>query len=429
MSLLLRVPWAVQPSGVARVHWGNSLTRGLQFLITPAGNLLAQGQPFTFIGSGRIEPGPAGLAVRSIYTGAGANEATIPVVANASGDRTLVTYAGNTGTIVNDFPTHRIADADSTDYLCFGSTTFHGLIDNNFAPAITIVQSNQPRIGAARRRSNQVSAWFDGVATTESITGTRAMTATSARIGRDGSANSFDSQTYWLAYWDRYLNDAELASLRVDPWQLFEPRRIIIPSAGAGGGTAAITSAAGAATTSTLAGSSVSAANFSAGAGVATASTLAGSSTAVAAFTAADGAATTSTLTGVAGSGSTITAAAGVATTSTLAASSIAVSAFTAATGAATASSMAGRSAAAAAFTAAAGVATASTMVSVTGSSAIDPASGMAVCSVLAGSSIAVGAFLPAAGVATCSTMADAGATIIPTMPPYITVWMWRRDA
>jgi len=285
-------------------------------------------------------------------------------------------------------------------------------------------------------------------------------------VGHDGvGTEDWDTggAIYFIGNWSRQLSDSEVGEISRNPWQLFEPRRIFVPVAAAGGGTAAITAAAGAATASSLAGASTAASAATSAAGAATASTLAGaataasaltsaagsatasslagaavaatavtsaagaatastvaaSSTASAAITQADGAAAAGTLTGVAGSGSTITAAAGASTASTLAGSSAAASAITAATGAATASAVAGASTAAATITAAAGAATASTLTgSVAGdASAITTAAGSASAQIIVGASFAQAAITAAAGAASASILVpvDAPGTYLRT--------------
>jgi len=279
-------------------------------------------------------------------------------------------------------------------------------------------------------------------------------------IGRRyDSATQLDGRIFTVALGRGILPESLALELDRSPWDLFEPRRIIVPVSVAGAGdTAAITAAAGAATASSLAGAATAAAAITQAAGAATASTVGGASTAASAITSAAGAATASTLpgaaaaastitaaagaatastvaatstaaaaitqaagtstagtlTGVAGSGSTITAAAGSATASTLAGSSAAASAITAASGAATASTAAGASTAAATITAAAGAATAATLTGSTAgdASAITPAAGASSAQIIVGASFAQAAMTAAAGSSTASTMAPVGSFV-----------------
>lgn len=185
------------------------------------------------------------------------------------------------------------------------------------------------------------------------------------------------------------------------------------------GGTtdAAITPAAGVATTSTLTGSSTAASTITPAAGVATASTMAGSSTDAASFTSASGSATTSTLASNAIVTSSFVSADGVATTSTLASNAIVSASFTDASGTATTATLTATATAVASFVEAQGVATTSTLIAF-GASVIDPAVGQATTSTLAATVTAAASFLPATGIATTSTLIGSDASAPPGGSP-----------
>lgn len=260
------------------------------------------------------------------------------------------------------------------------------------------------------------------------------------------------------------LTQADVLTEYQQPWSLYEPRRIWVPVAAAGGSDAAISpasgattasslagastaettvsaaagastastiagaattagaisAAAGASTASTLAGNATSAATLTAASGASTASTVAGASTAASAISAAAGVSTASTLTGVTGTGANIDAAAGVATASAMAGAATAASAISAATGAATASDIAGASTAAAAISAAAGAAAAGTLAGSTvgDSSAISPAAGVASTQIIVGASFAAAAIGAATGAATCSALVGGGGLVVLSAPP-----------
>ena len=124
------------------------------------------------------------------------------------------------------------------------------------------------------------------------------------RIGGSvGAAERWTGRAYVASYFTRARADAEHAQEAASPWQLFEPRRIYIPTAAGGAGApaesggassaVAVTAAgAGAATEQATGGASASVAVTSAGAGTASSAASGGASAVVSVSAAGAGSAT-----------------------------------------------------------------------------------------------------------------------------------------
>lgn len=408
----------LSPAGYARFR--SDITSNLEFGHFER-NKVATG-PFTLAVYGRLETGTSALNV--LGNGPGSNQFRILTNYNGSGGASgylnLFTFDGS----VSDYSVSGVIDPNANHwYVCI------------------------------RRPGGVLQIWRDAVLMGESTALTmRDVSGTKTDPMQIGftTFNSAGRAISRASAWHRALMPAEIAALVVDPDHLTSQRRVWVPVtvterflftaaagaattsslAGASTAASAITAAAGAATASTVAGSATAASALASASGVATASTIAGAastaaevtpaagaatastvaaaSTAAAAITQADGASTAGTLTGVAGSGSTITAAVGASTALTLAGASAAATAITAATGAATASTAAGASTAAATIAAAAGAATAATLTGSTAgdASAISPAAGAASAQIIVGGAFAQAAFSAVAGASTTSTLA-----------------------
>ncbi len=236
---ILRKPWTEQPPPGTKIDWSSPITRNLVVLVLPSEGELVGGGKATFRGAGSVGPAPFGVAAKSIYTGAGAQDVEYSVDISATGDRTLAALASNLGNSIGALSITGLQDADSNDYLNLGPTSFFGSIDNNGTASITVTEQAKPYFLLSRRAGNQQTASVDKVFTAAATTGTRALNATKFRIGRSENAgtSSITATVYLALYWTRCLNTAEVVSLADNPWQLFEPRRIIVPVAAAGGAT------------------------------------------------------------------------------------------------------------------------------------------------------------------------------------------------
>jgi hypothetical protein len=93
----------------------------------------------------------------------------------------------------------------------------------------------QPHIFAATHKSGEQKMYFNrALVATGTVAETPAL-ASNAGIG-PGDGGSVAGYVYMVAVWNRVLNESEILKLNDNPWQLFAPRRVIIPSAAAAAG-------------------------------------------------------------------------------------------------------------------------------------------------------------------------------------------------
>ncbi len=303
------LPWDSQPQEVVGVN--PEITPGLARFLRPAigreivGNV--SGSDWTGYAAA-AGAGPGGRAV----IGSGANEISLP-------DGWLGWSSASVWGVLLRF---RLRNTSQTNTYVLRSdlsgayqvAVLYGYVSQSFElyAAGGAYTGTDPRTGSAiavnDTNVHTLAYIADGTRTRGFLDG-RLVTdvaATTTWIGGAGASRLFSSsganycniELYEALSWAGNVPSAPLAQeLTRDPYgTIFAPRPIWGPVSAGGGGTAAITQADGAATTSTLAATSTAATAITQAAGAATASTLAASSVAVAAFSQADGAATASTL-------------------------------------------------------------------------------------------------------------------------------------
>jgi hypothetical protein len=223
----VRVPRTRQPQELVGIDWSNPLTKGLVLARVPSTD------GATLYGSGKIYPRVAGIAAVAPYVG-GVNDITFSIngIPTIQGDRSFAVFASNFGH-TDGYVTALWSGPDGYDSLLVGATQFSSIFDGNATNILTVAQSENPKLFAARRSGNQATVWCDGAATSNTVTGTRTITPNLLRAGRDGSSTNTQSVVYLFFGWRRYVTDAEFAQINSNPWQIFEPeeRLIWIPDA------------------------------------------------------------------------------------------------------------------------------------------------------------------------------------------------------
>jgi hypothetical protein len=96
-------------------------------------------------------------------------------------------------------------------------------------------------LAATHSGTAQVCYFNNAVIASASITETPSCLGASFGGGDDTNPNNWHGALYFQAFWNRALTAAEIASLNANPWQLFAPRRIYIPTAAAAAGAPTIT--------------------------------------------------------------------------------------------------------------------------------------------------------------------------------------------
>ena len=249
MGLIYQQPWTRQPPAGKRVNRASRLSCGLIYLDTglspqncaessvPAASLVSvtseqRGGVFgPLIGVGSAISQTTGYtldgdALAASFAVSGA--ASVFLVVRSTGPDS----AGNFGPIrlrgVNggDNEHHPFTDGN-----IYHSTFAQGRWVNGVTPSFALTA---PHSYCATHKSGEQIAYLNGA---QVATATRVETPNLAptlsnelRLGANGAV-------YFVAFWDRILNAAEVARLHSNPWQLFVPlpRRIWAPSAAAGG--------------------------------------------------------------------------------------------------------------------------------------------------------------------------------------------------
>jgi len=405
------LPWDSQPQDAVEIDWSHPLTRGLRLaVIGGQSRNLVDGVSASSVALISPGVGSEGRTWTADAPSAISNARGIVFPFDLSGALTVHLIVLR-ATSVNDADSSRVANAITNRnnsqanfwQLNLGSgfgasgdddkprfATAAVGVGTIYANGTALSGNNPTTVALANQTWYRITAAKASGATDSS--GTNQLTLGAERAAPTDYYGLNGSIALALA-WTRELSATEIAQLAGREYELFAPRSMPVPvSAGGGTTNATITSAAGAATTSTITGSATAAAALSVAAGAATANSLAGKATSVAAITPADGTATTSTLTGSSAAASAITPAAGAATGQTLvSAGSISAASMTSASGSSTTSTFAASAVAASVAVAAAGVSSAQ---------------------VMAATAQAVAAITAATGVTTAATMASPAGTL-----------------
>lgn len=470
--LILRKPWTRQPQTVVGVNWAHQRANGLCFF-SPLGDafgfrdLITQ-QWFTKVGLGTGVVTPEGqtklfgTSNYCTFTPPAQIGPTTPLTIAWTQLHTVSTSASvvaqiNFGTGGTHRPLLIYESATGASAFLAGPQVFAGA--HNWASSVGVPVNGQidrfVLVAAGGSQSITGSDWTlyrNGALMARGTTTNFADSALAgARLGVRESAptDPFDGALLDVRIWARPLTPSEAAdeSIRIKAAELYQPRRIIIPvSAGAGGGdvTLALTgqaSASAAGTLATTVSTEINGATVTASAGtVALTASVALSGSEVTASAGAVAASTTLDLTGQA-----VTAAAGNVTTGSDVTAALSGSAANADAGiVAPALSVALTGSA---VTASAGTVAQSCTVTLSGQ-AVTAAAGTVVASTdgsitlaVTGEQIVVSAGTVSqsrtvalsgqAVVVSAGTISydDGTSTTIPTMPPYITVYMWKRTA
>lgn len=250
----IELPWAQQPQEAVGIDWANPITRGLCFVaVYSDGSLtnLAAGDRGAYGASAVSGVGAAG---RTLYATAQPYAASWPGALVTSdgagtGDYTLLSFSapaaeGDISSLISQ------ASGSTQLYLLSNTNTSYGAS----AGTLTLGEydGNNPMFEAPGVVDG---GWhvFVGVrsGTTRYIDcdGVQVGTGTgvAARVYASGAflySSGIYGYTNWTrphphvmqAAWNRALTPAERGDIGRNPWQVFAPRRILVPTSGAGGG-------------------------------------------------------------------------------------------------------------------------------------------------------------------------------------------------
>jgi hypothetical protein len=235
--------FTTQPQGVALIDWGNPITQGLAFANLPAlwrDSVSGKGCTFTglvskvFQGNSIIIDGSVqnnlGFSIGSTFVLGGASNSTFIGVASR--------YRGTTNHSVGGSAIYcERTNASGVDIYKL-ETTNTGLCRLTLRDdAATLLQfttplsnnqftDNAPHFYACRRAVTVATVWADDSTNTVSA-GVPSGTYKNANPLRTLGSDALDASAVWdgridlAAGWLRALGDAEIRSLRANPWQIF----------------------------------------------------------------------------------------------------------------------------------------------------------------------------------------------------------------
>lgn len=258
-AIILPHRWRRQPQGPVAIDWAHPLAQGLASFVLPLGTAafdIAKGVALAPSLGGPVLPvvRESGRGLRTITNGAGlptngAYFAPSSPIAGTVGDMTLFSVIHPLG-----LPTQ----ANSLGVFGFGSsvsinqtvalmngatdgTLIRFLVRNDANVALAdmssgsipaFIQGSTRSIAGVFRSAGASSTYVNGrVASTAATTASGTITMNRQYVGalvRTTTVNGFDGAVFVSAAWKRALEDAEVAALSENPWQLLRPvqRRI-----------------------------------------------------------------------------------------------------------------------------------------------------------------------------------------------------------
>jgi hypothetical protein len=251
-------PWTEQPQDAAGVDWSNPLTAGLLRLLLPIGGRMVDvmGGSVTQIGC-VARATPSGIAItnngESISGGsvAPSNYISLPVLAagpvstlfggirfstpGASRVSALFSTGGNADTAHEIDAGNAFGDANLVYFYAYTGTATNPLL---YSDGVLAVGTNPTN----KTITNRTPFVLLGSYSNASAGPTNRMFCAANAAFNATSVYAHDVGAFIFAQWSRQLTPAESIEVTRNPWQLFAPRRIYIPTAVAAGGLPTLTS-------------------------------------------------------------------------------------------------------------------------------------------------------------------------------------------
>jgi hypothetical protein len=247
-------PWTEQPQGVVYIDSGNALCNGMALAYLPSANAdVSNGLPYTRTGS-PLGPGKDGVAV----VGDGATAGYVSRSSSSiklNGDTSIVALIklnSTTGTsVITDVAgssSERVGSLSINDGTA-GRISFYrfgpAVVDQASGTAGSVVAAGETCVVGLSVGPNihsipaiykngvaySASAWYGPNGSNRAIEQTMPSVL---YVGANYAAGQlFNGNIYFVGYWNRLLSAAEHAAIALNPWGLFAPRRIYIPTAAA----------------------------------------------------------------------------------------------------------------------------------------------------------------------------------------------------
>ena len=238
-GIALNLPWDSQPQDAVELDWGNPLAVGVRAADIPAIG------PYLRIGAPTLNPTSKGIA----FKGDGSSQAfyrDIPGSVAASDGQTVMAL---------------VMGAQSTDRRCYGladASSYIFFIGSSASTATkmrlwyrapntdivgsdtsaTVFEDGVPHLAVMRFQNGVLDSFVDGIPDS-SVSGSPAGTSAALQVGISGLVRASSGAAYAATnvvlgvFWGRALTDAEIRQVSADPWQLFAPRQIWIPTTAA----------------------------------------------------------------------------------------------------------------------------------------------------------------------------------------------------
>ena len=251
--LILERPWTRQPTSAVGVYPNRALSDGLTFAYLPSTNAdELRRQAYAAVGT-PIRPAASGIAIAG--DGSTANYVKhVTSAENLVGNTSaivLLTLGTTTGTRVlfdlADSTANRLGSLSINDGAA-GRISFYrsiGTRDQASGTVANVVAENETCLVGISVGPNirsipamykngvaySASAWYGPNNADGEMTQTNPSTK---YLGANFAAGQLlNGKIYLVAFWNRLLSAAEHAALALNPWRLFAPRRIYIPTAAA----------------------------------------------------------------------------------------------------------------------------------------------------------------------------------------------------
>ena len=261
--LILEQPWTRQPQVAVGPDIGNPLARGLVVLATPnAGYFRSTYKPASLVSTGVYTQSFGRSGVATCYAGIGSNayatlgsgaevgpllntgQITVLTVATPTvasrGDMVTRWNTGSSGATTEQFNLLTGVTANKPELFISDGTN----LGSSGASAITVVVG-QPAVIVGSHSTSNCRVYVDGVLGASGTASNRVMSSTSTQslyIGNNVAAvNAYAGYQALTAIWNRQLTDAEVWRVSQNPWQLFAPQQIIIPTPAAAASAPTIT--------------------------------------------------------------------------------------------------------------------------------------------------------------------------------------------
>ncbi|MBK8106043.1 MAG: hypothetical protein IPK42_10880 [Betaproteobacteria bacterium] len=257
--LILEQPWTRQPQVAVGPDIGNPLTRGLVVLATPiqcrfrdgyrqttlvdAGVYVelfgksGVGKSFGVTGiNGYAALGTGAELASSLNSGSITVLTVVKKLATGRGDLVTRWNTGGSGATTEQFNLLAGLTASKPEFYISNGT----LAASSGASAIT-VPNDTPAVVVGSHSTSNCRVYVDGVLGASGIAGNYVMSSTSTQsllvgnnVAFSGAHSGYQALT---AIWNRQLTDAEVWVVSQNPWQLFAPQQIIIPTPAAAAST------------------------------------------------------------------------------------------------------------------------------------------------------------------------------------------------